>query len=333
MRDREIKNYKRKKKNIWILGLTSSAVFGYLAFASFDWNTLKLTISSVDPVPFLLSGIFIGFSFILRAFRWNFFLPQNGSFSFHSLLSGVAIGYFFSNIFPVRVGDFIRPAYLAKANREPYQICLYSIVIERVWELVILLIIAVIMLKFIYRDYIGMLNISFPVLFTLIVFGILFLIFARQILNFLFHVTKFFKINFLSNLIKDIACAFEGNFKLSRLALAFLLTVIIFFLEGLFFVFILESLDLPITFMGKFAVMVITSLAHLFPSAPAGIGVFHYFCQSSIVMFGVSGDVAISAAILIHAYIVVFDFIFGIACIVFGPLRISDVLKNESIAG
>ena len=74
--------------------------------------------------------------------------------------------------------------------------------------------------------------------------------------------------------------------------------------------------------------MVITALSHSLPSAPANIGVFHYFCQLSLTRLGVDGEVALAAAIFIHAFMFIFDFIFAIVCILFGPWRSRDFFEK-----
>ena len=47
--------------------------------------------------------------------------------------------------------------------------------------------------------------------------------------------------------------------------------------------------------------MVITGLSFLLPSAPGGIGVYHFFCQMSLVAIGTDRAEAIAASIIIHA--------------------------------
>ncbi len=316
-----INKISHKKKTLLVVGLVSSCVFGYLSFRNFEWGILRQAMITINLRLCLFAGLALVLSFSLRAYRWKYFLPPNSNFTFSSRLSGVAIGYFFHNILPVRLGDLIRPGYLAKANQQPYQVCLYSVVIERVWELVLFLIIALALFKYsgIVSD--GMLPINFPLLIVLIMSGVLFLVFTRSILKLLLNILVKLKIMFIAKPVRDVLEAFEGGFELNHTIILVLSTISIVFMEGMFFVYIIDSLNIRITFLGKFIVMIIATLSWLLPSAPASIGVFHYFCQLGLIMLGINSDVALSAAIVIHAYMFIFDLIFALFCIFFGPLR------------
>lgn len=305
------------RKKIWIIGLISSAIFGYFAFRNFQWNTLLHVILTINLWLLLLSGVILMLSFNLRAYRWKFFLPLESNFSFSSRLSAVAIGYVFSNILPGRLGDFVRPGYLAKANNQCYHICLYSIIIERVWELVLFLIFSLFILKLSSIETMKKLPVNLLLIIFFIIFGLLFLFFAKLILNFLIRILERVKLRLIAHSINDILTAFEDNLKLHHIIFLIALTAGIFFLDGLFFVFIIDSFELPINFFDGFIVMIITALSNFLPSAPANIGVFHYFSQLSITMFGIQKEVALSVAILIHAFIYIFDFIFALLCLFF----------------
>jgi uncharacterized protein (TIRG00374 family) len=325
-----IKNFSRKN-TLLIAGLICSAVFGYLALKNFQWNVFYAVVLSVDPWQSLLAVLALVLAFNLRAYRWNFFLPANSTFTFTSRLSAVAVGYLFQNILPGRVGDLVRPAYLAKANRQPYQICLYSVFIERVWELVILLIVALILFRFCNLLNIGKLSINSGIFLIVIIVGVLFLANTKKFLKSLIKITERLKLKFLTKIFKDILYAFNQDFKLTRIFILLILSLAVIFLEGLFFVYLIDSLNIKISFLSKFVVMMITSISLLLPTAPAGIGVFHYFCLLGLTVFGVNSSEALAGAIVIHAFIFFYDVVFGLFCIFFGPLRVSEFFKKTEL--
>ena len=323
--------YSSLKNSLWIAGLICSGIFGYLALKNFQWNVLSSVVLSMDPWQPLLAAHALLLAFNLRAYRWNFFLPPKSTFTFASRLSAVAVGYLFQNILPGRVGDLVRPAYLAKANREPYQICLYSVVIERVWEFVILLIVALILFRFCNLLNFGRLSINSPIFLIMIIIGVLFLANTKIFLKSLIKITERLKLRFLTGVFKDILYAFDQDFKFTRIFILLILSLAVFFLEGLFFVYLIDSLNIKISFLSKFAVMMITSISLLLPSAPAGIGVFHYFCQLGLTVFGANSSEALAGAIVIHAFIFFFDVLFALFCIFFGPLKASEFFKKSEL--
>jgi uncharacterized protein (TIRG00374 family) len=320
--------YSNKLSMICILGFIVSGVFGFLSFRDFDWGTLKSVSRGAVPWLLTLAGLFLATSIFLRAYRWKFFLPPDMEFSYHALLSGVAIGYFFSNIFPGRMGDLLRPGYVSKASNHPFSIIFYSVVIERIFEMIMLLLFALTLLKYngvladILRD-------KFHILYGIVFTGLLLLFFARHILSGILRISNYANFSFISKPISQIIVAFEGNFHYKRTLFLILLSVLIFFVDGLVFVYAFDALQLQVTFIGKFTTMVATSLGHLIPSAPAGVGVFHYLCKTSLMFFGVDNSVALSAAILVHAFYFLFDIIFGLFFIVSGPLKYVHIVNRS----
>lgn len=322
--------YSHRLSMVCILGFIVSGVFGFLSFRDFHWDTLKKISMGVEPRLLTLAGLFIIISIFIRAYRWKYFLPQDMWFSYHSLVSGVAIGYFFSTIFPGRMGDFLRPGYVSKASNQPFSIVFYSIVIERIYEMIILLLFALIMLK--YNGLLAnIISDKFHILYGIVFTGLLLLFFARHILSAILRISRNDKFKFISKPINEIITAFEGNFQYKRTFILIILSIFIFFIDGLVFVYTFESLQLKVTFIGKFTTMVATSLGHLIPSAPAGVGVFHYLCKTSLMFFGVDNSVALSAAILVHAFYFLFDFIIGLFFIVSGPLKFIHIMNRNAI--
>ena len=324
------KNF-QKKLRPWIVGILSSAIFGYLSFRNFQWSVLRDIVLGIDLAPFLMAGIFMLVAFGLRAYRWKFFLPESESFSFSSRLYSVIIGYFFSNILPGNLGDLVRPAYLAKMNKQPYQICLYSVIKERIWDLVAFLLLAVILLRFASISSLEILPIRLPLLIGLILVGVFLTIFLENILQRLISILKYFKMAKIASRLKEIEIAFDKRSNSGFVFRKVIITVFIYFTEGLFFVYISKSLHAFVDFISNYVIMVVTGLSYLLPSAPASIGVFHYFCQISYTMLGFSSDISLSAAIVVHAYFVGLDFICGSVIILFGPVKMLNLIRYEVV--
>ncbi len=315
-------NQNNKTKKIVVLsGIVISFFFGFLAFRQFQWTALYQAIMNVDLFLLVSSSLLMIISFNLRAYRWKFFLPQNGIFTFGSRLSGIALGYFFSNILPGRLGDLIRPAYLSRINHQKFQVCFYSIVLERVWELVLFVMLALFFFKLSSIRLMEALAVNYYFLAVVFATGVLFLIFVRPVLRVVANLSERYKLRFIYKPVRDVLDAFTSGIHPRHFFSIIFLSIGIFIIEGLFFVCLIKSVGISIGLANGFMVMVISALSIMLPSAPAAVGVFHYFCQLSLVIFGVEKNLALSAAILIHAYMFFFDLVFALVCFALSPLR------------
>lgn len=322
-----MKRYLNNSLILCVIGFIVSGIFGYLAFRDFQWNILKHVALGAEPWLLVIAGILILISILLKAYRWRFFLPIDKRVSYFSLASGVAVGYFFSNIFPGRMGDLLRPGYVSKANRQPFHIILYSIFIERIFEVVILVLISIMLFKY-NSSLADIISGNSYILYALVCIGLIVLIFSKYILSLISLISRVTKFNFISKPIDEIIVAFEDIFKYKRTLMLICLTFLIIFLDGMVFVCTFDALHLNVSFIGKLTTMIATSLGYLIPSAPAGIGVFHYLCQTSLHYFGVDKHIGLSAAIFVHALCFICDFVIGVFFIVFGPLRMDKLLDR-----
>jgi uncharacterized membrane protein YbhN (UPF0104 family) len=97
-----------------------------------------------------------------------------------------------------------------------------------------------------------------------------------------------------------------------------MVSIVVFAAEVLFFYSLVSALGLSVSWLGASIVMVITAISFLLPSAPAGIGVYHFFCQAALISVGVAESTATGAAILIHAYLFSFVTIAGSIALLWG---------------
>jgi len=317
-----------------IVGVLTSGIFGYLSFRSFNWQVLRQVLGIIKPLPFLLSCSLWIADFILRAYRWKFFLPPDNRCTFGSRFSGIVVGYLFNMILPMRAGDLIRPAYLVKVNPISYKVGLYSLFIERIYDIVILIIWILILFRLLTIPKVEALSIDLTLLFVTALLGITFLIYARRIMVSLQKMLSKIRLTFIADKVGGIINAFEANlkFSLKRTMVLILLTAAIIFVNGMIYLFIIDSLSIRVPFLGNFLVMFVSAISFLLPSAPASVGVFHYFCQLGMIAFGVDGKVALSGAIVIHATFAIIDILAGILGLLFGPLKLSKLksdLKNR----
>ena len=99
------------------------------AFAQADYRTL--------PV---IWGILFVF-YWLKAWRWRMLLSPLGRYRpLADLLPSILIGFAFNNLLPFRPGEFVRPMVFARRQRLPMVAVLASVALERVLDLIALLV-------------------------------------------------------------------------------------------------------------------------------------------------------------------------------------------------
>lgn len=113
-----------------------------------DWSRLWRSLVHVRW-GFLLAAIAATLSsYLVRAYRWRFFLdPIKKNTSLWVLFVGQVLG--FSSIYLIgRPGEFVRPAYIAKKENVPISSMLAVLVLERIYDIVLMVLLFAVALHF-----------------------------------------------------------------------------------------------------------------------------------------------------------------------------------------
>jgi hypothetical protein len=122
----------------WV-GAAITAVFLALLVLRFDFAEMRESLGSANYV-YLIPAIGIYFiSLYIRSFRWSYVLRPFASTRTSRLFPVVMVGYMANNVLPMRIGEFARSYYLS--TREPVRgsTALATILIERVFDGLVLL--------------------------------------------------------------------------------------------------------------------------------------------------------------------------------------------------
>ena len=96
-----------------ILSLAVSLICLYLAFRQVNLNDISTTLSQGKLLYIIYAFGITGFTFLIRAIRWNTLLGHPSSYTIHHFSSATHIGYFLNNILPLRGGDLVRAKLLS----------------------------------------------------------------------------------------------------------------------------------------------------------------------------------------------------------------------------
>ncbi|MBN1149150.1 MAG: flippase-like domain-containing protein [Anaerolineales bacterium] len=127
-----------KSWQFW-LGVVISLVFLYYALRGLGLQDLGRALLQADYI-WLLPGVAVYFIGVwARAWRWHYLLRPVKSISTRAMFPIVAIGYMGNNIFPIRAGEVLRALVLKKNEDVPVSASLATIIVERVFDGVVML--------------------------------------------------------------------------------------------------------------------------------------------------------------------------------------------------
>lgn len=127
----------------WLWLLVSVAILGLILYnlsqggewRHFSWRGVWASLVSARPGYLLAAVLTTYFSYLVRAYRWGFFLDPIKKASFRVLFVGQIIG--FGAIYLAgRPGEIVRPAYIAKKESVAYTSMAAVWLLERVYDTV-----------------------------------------------------------------------------------------------------------------------------------------------------------------------------------------------------
>ncbi len=129
------------KKHGFKLALVAlvSLAFLFLFFRKVDWGQFLHYATSANPILFALLFILAPMHLATRALRWLVLLKyQKKGVRFASAFSANAVGFTVSTVFPGRLGEIIKPLYLARKEGLGPGFCLGTVVVERIFDIFVM---------------------------------------------------------------------------------------------------------------------------------------------------------------------------------------------------
>ena len=126
------------KKN-WVrlvFALLLTAVFLYLAFRKVDWASALRSMTRVDPAVFLIVVLLVPLHLVTRGFRWRYLLiHEKEDVRFVNLFAGNAVGFMVTFIFPGRIGEIVKPLWVARKEKVRPGFVVGTVVVERIFDI------------------------------------------------------------------------------------------------------------------------------------------------------------------------------------------------------
>jgi uncharacterized protein (TIRG00374 family) len=127
----------RKKgllRTAFILVLT--AVLVYFFVEKIDWKEVLVSLTQVNPWLFSLLIILGPLHIFTRAIRWRYLIkPEKENPRYYNLFAGNAVGFTVTLLLPGRLGEIVKPLYLAKKENIRKGFALGTVVVERIFDI------------------------------------------------------------------------------------------------------------------------------------------------------------------------------------------------------
>lgn len=294
-------------------GLALSLALLLMLLRKIDFATLIAALSRLDLRYLSAAVVLTFFSYWLRAVRWRYLLIPERPLPLSSLYAATIIGYMANNLFPARLGEFIRAWSLADREKLPTASVFASLVIDRLCDgfsvmVILVWVMLTLQLPSGMEQVSSMLKIGGVTAFTCYA-AVMLLLLALKIrpvrtLKVLAGVLKPFPVA-----IGEWAIPMAGNFLQGvRISLhpRHLMAVVVG--SALIWVFatlpvhlLLKGFGIQLPLTAAFFIMVLLVFAVMIPAAPGYIGTYHLACYTGLAVFGLPDDQSIGIALVVHA--------------------------------
>ncbi|MBM4424116.1 MAG: flippase-like domain-containing protein [Chloroflexi bacterium] len=298
----------------FILGITVSAVFIWLALRNIDlakaWQALQTA-----NYWWLVPAVAVYFVAVwARAWRWHYLLRPLKRIPVRAMFPTVVIGYMGNNIYPARIGELLRAYVLKRKENLPVSASLATVVIERVFDGVVMLGFVIFNLPALAAvsgdsGFVG--NIQQAAIIGTIVFSValavflLAALFPHQSLA-LFHrfAEPLIPGPFRQKVVGMVVSFWTGLESLRspiNIAMVFITSVVIWLLETVKYWFVMHAFSFAVPFFALMLMNGIVNLATTLPSAPGYVGTFDAPGIAVLTAYGVEGGLAASYTLVLHA--------------------------------
>jgi uncharacterized protein (TIRG00374 family) len=211
------------------------------------------------------------------------------------------IGFMSNNIFPARVGELIRAFVLSKKESISFISVFASLIAERIMDGLTVSILAIPVIFTVPVDEkIKIAGLSFFIVFCVLLILLFFFVNSENLRSLLFGFLPRKVSDFINNSLALFLSGLRGLNNLKNSGITFISAFLIWFLSVLYFYFMGFAMDIHLTPVAALTVFVSVALGVVIPSSPGFIGVYHFFCQKAVEMFGVDTSMAFAYAVVTH---------------------------------
>ena len=308
-------NTKVKKTIKSVLLISLTFFFLYLAFRGNDFNELFVVLKNANYF-YALAGAVLGIMLggYFRALRWRYFLnPLKKDIKMDILFSSMMIGYMMNSIIP-RAGEVYRPVLLANKEKISRASAFGTILVERVFDLLSLLISFGICMVF-YKKKLSSAFEQYNIEIISIYTSVITLVFVILIIVIIFNlekseiiiekITKKILPEKFHQKVHNIFISMINGFLFIRYPKYYLqiliLSVLLWFTYVISTYLTLLAFNIDMSLFDANLVLTMATFALTIPLPANSAGIYHLFCTATLVnVFGVDRESAFGFATVNH---------------------------------
>jgi uncharacterized protein (TIRG00374 family) len=302
-----------KRWQFW-LGVLISLLLLYVSLRGLKLAELGQALAQANYV-WLLPGVAVYFVGVwARAWRWHYLLKPLKAIPTERLFPTVAIGYFGNNILPARGGEFLRAVVLKKDEQVPISASLATIIVERVFDGVVMLGFVFVNLPELARltqssGFVGDIR-TLALLGTAVFLGalaafLLMAMFPERSLALTERLARRLIPEKYAAKILGLTERFLGGLASlrspQRVFMVFATSVVIWLLETAKYWFVMHAFPFEVSFFALMLMNGIVNLATTIPSAPGYVGTFDAPGIAVLQAYEVPKAIAAGYTLALHA--------------------------------
>lgn len=330
-----LKNILQSKNFQAVLGLLiSGAVICWLVF-SVNWTEVWGVLKKVQYLVLIPATAVVCLHMTFRSLRWRYLLPNSDRPKLIRLFDAIMVGNFATFVLPLRAGEFIRPYMLTLRSAFSFSTCFVSVVIERFFDLSMVLLTFGVMILFIenipalaHQGAMSLAVMAFALLIFMLLSGLMpdrITGLCDRCLNLLPEKIRSVLSRFLHDFIRGASVL--ASFK--SLAFVVALTLAVWSTTFLQYYTYLYMFDMQPNFWLAVTISIIVALAVAAPSAPGFVGVYQAGCVAAFTLFKVDKEVAVAYSIITHIHQFIFCIGVGMIVLLRNNLSLSDLRKQS----
>jgi len=303
----------KRSKWLIVIGILISIFFLYLAFRKFDIEEGKRALKMANYYWLFPVVISYMFAFWIRGIRWRYLLLPIKKCKIFNLVSTIFIGFMANNLLPLRVGELVRAYVNGKKENISKSSSLATIVIERVFDGLALVILLLVTSLFLGSG--SSAQHSFPHWLKKMIYvacalflGVLILLYIMmrskeltgKVIKKLFGFLKEPVLKKILNLTNSFIEGLNVLRQRREILVISSLSLLVWAFEGTTFYLGAKALNLSLSYPQAYLILVIVALGLMVPSSPAFVGVYEYFCITALALFAIDKSLALSYAVLLH---------------------------------
>lgn len=317
------------------IGLAISAVFVYLAFKDVDFDEMLHALVNANYRWLFPASVAMLLSHWFRALRWRFIMEPIKPVKVGSLFSALMIGYASNNIFPLRLGEFLRAYAIAKSQNISKTSAFATVVVDRLLDILSLLLVLAITV-FLYPMPQNIKNWGYAVSVATVGL-IVFMVFLMEKTDATVRLLEKIMPGRVFAIVQKVVRSFLQGFMVFKksehylsilmlsLAVWFLYAVVVYLS---FFAFNFTE-NYGVGLYESLVVLVIISIGLMIPASPGFVGTYHWFCMKSLSLFGIPESEALSFAVISHALNTIPFTIVGLLYFWKENLHLSDAVSEK----